>query len=668
MTSDTHFVIGPARAPLGFAQGCALSLILVIFSLGLAGAQEGYYPVLEANEGPVSSIDGPLLVKQPAIVGNLPVLHNGRVKPLSVAARQTLNTITGRSTFGPVVGEGLGMSVSERYSAVDVLISWWKHPQQWRELPMIEVPRREVQEHLGVGRWASISQLQDGDNGRTLRQLRQEVQRSQDTGEARRDWNDLKERTLDVARTVPFAMAILQGYAIDLIPLIQTEEQLQWVMSLDHPHLDGSVAWQARVMEVVLPFATSGRTNWRELATERLVETNVWISVRDAALFPDPLLESWPDDFSLLAHATAWGEALRYQKADEIEVATRALESALYQLAEIEHLQGHGAGEHYPEPNVIKTELFYEASGIFTWTWLAYLLGGILSAIALARAGSASPWGPLLYSGIAITVVGVILNAFGFYLRLTISSWGAVTNFYETFIYVAMVVAILGTLMGVMFRNVYYVIFGSIGAALCAMVGEAMPPDLGRDINRLEPVLRSVFWLWVHVKVITASYGAFLLAWLMGLYALVVAAWKREQVSNATAHALYRCLQIGLVLMIAGTILGGIWADAAWGRFWGWDPKEVWALVIILVYLIPLHLRYIGAVRATGLAAWSVHGFASVVFSWYGVNFLLGAGLHSYGFGEGGQHIVIPISAAVILIAVIAQLRIPRIAKSGPAQ
>ena len=147
----------------------------------------------------------------------------------------------------------------------------------------------------------------------------------------------------------------------------------------------------------------------------------------------------------------------------------------------------------------------------------------------------------------------------------------------------------------------------------------------------------------------------------MGLYVLGEAAVVRgKQVAASAAHALYRCLQIGIVLMVAGTILGAIWADEAWGRYWGRDPKEVWALVIILVYLIPLHLRYIGAVRNTGMAAWSVYGFASVVFSWYGVNFLLGAGLHSYGFGQGGQHIVIPTSIAVIILGIIFQIMIAK--------
>ena len=89
------------------------------------------------------------------------------------------------------------------------------------------------------------------------------------------------------------------------------------------------------------------------------------------------------------------------------------------------------------------------------------------------------------------------------------------------------------------------------------------------------------------------------------------------------------------MLVAAGTILGGVWADYSWGRFWGWDPKEVSALFTLLIYLIPLHGRFAGWINSFGLVCASVLCFNSVLLAWYGVNFLLGVGLHSYGFAEG---------------------------------
>jgi len=143
---------------------------------------------------------------------------------------------------------------------------------------------------------------------------------------------------------------------------------------------------------------------------------------------------------------------------------------------------------------------------------------------------------------------------------------------------------------------------------------------------------------------------------------------RTAQVSKADARALsmretvmmikpvvnfiYAAMAVGVILVTAGTILGGVWADYSWGRFWGWDPKEVWALITLLVYLIPLHGRFAGWVNTFGLAMLSVVCFSSVLMAWYGVNFILGVGLHSYGFTEGGgQGIVFACSAAVLGIA-----------------
>ena len=103
------------------------------------------------------------------------------------------------------------------------------------------------------------------------------------------------------------------------------------------------------------------------------------------------------------------------------------------------------------------------------------------------------------------------------------------------------------------------------------------------------------------------------------------------------SNFIYRAMQVGVLLVATGTILGGVWADVSWGRFWGWDPKEVWALITLLVYLVPLHGRFAGWVSTFGLVAASVVCFLSVIMAWYGVNFVLGVGLHSYGFVEGGS-------------------------------
>ena len=174
-------------------------------------------------------------------------------------------------------------------------------------------------------------------------------------------------------------------------------------------------------------------------------------------------------------------------------------------------------------------------------------------------------------------------------------------------------------------------------------------PIPGKAFSPLQPVLRDNFWLTIHVLTIVSSYAAGALAWGLGLLSLGYYLLGRYRPGGTgrpsqppaacaeLAGFIYKAMQVAVMLLAAGTILGGLWADVSWGRFWGWDPKEVWALVSLLAYLVVLHGRYAGWIGNFGLAAGAVVGAAVIGMSWYGVNFLLGAGLHSYGFGQGGQ-------------------------------
>ncbi len=233
-----------------------------------------------------------------------------------------------------------------------------------------------------------------------------------------------------------------------------------------------------------------------------------------------------------------------------------------------------------------------------------------------------------------------------------------------------------------------YALAGAALAFSVAMIGY-FTPVWDRGINALQPVLRDRMWLFAHVLTVTAGYGAGLLAWGLGNLALGYYLFGRyRQVSDAPvtgsdgvhrpaagaaagivsvqspepcvhlASYMYRAIQVAVVLLTAGTILGGVWADRAWGRFWGWDPKEVWALVSILVYLALLHGRYAGWIGNFGMAAGSVIGMISVVWAWYGTNYLMPIGLHSYaGEGSGGGLYVAAFFTANLLLVGAARMR-----------
>jgi ABC-type transport system involved in cytochrome c biogenesis permease subunit len=218
-------------------------------------------------------------------------------------------------------------------------------------------------------------------------------------------------------------------------------------------------------------------------------------------------------------------------------------------------------------------------------------------------------------------------------------------------------------------------------------------PVLDESFQPLQPVLRSNFWLTIHVLSIVASYGAGMLAWGLGVIALFYitfgkyrdpavparlaeglkpadhaqefkSAYRRppEEV-GVLANYSYRAVQVAVLLLAAGTILGGLWADVSWGRFWGWDPKEVWALISLLVYLAILHGRFAGWFNHFGLIFGTVFGATMIAMSWYGVNFVLptiakgAVGLHSYGEGSGGQAYVFAFIALNWLFLGIATMR-----------
>ncbi|MGA2031618.1 MAG: cytochrome c biogenesis protein CcsA [Thermoguttaceae bacterium] len=191
-----------------------------------------------------------------------------------------------------------------------------------------------------------------------------------------------------------------------------------------------------------------------------------------------------------------------------------------------------------------------------------------------------------------------------------------------------------------------------------------------REISPLRPVLRNNFWLIVHVPTIILAYAAAALAWGVGNFALFCYLFDRygdcrsagshrtePAVCETLAQLVYRLIQVAVLLLMIGTITGGLWADVSWGRFWGWDPKEVWALISLFIYMILLHARHVGWSSNFSLTVGSVLGFIAIIWAWYGVNYLMPGGKHSYGEGAGGGWLVLRVIAADLLFLAAASVR-----------
>jgi ABC-type transport system involved in cytochrome c biogenesis permease subunit len=211
-----------------------------------------------------------------------------------------------------------------------------------------------------------------------------------------------------------------------------------------------------------------------------------------------------------------------------------------------------------------------------------------------------------------------------------------VTNLYSSGIFVAWGAVALGILLERVWKNG----IGAAATGLCGFVSLIIAHNLGLsgedNLESVRAVLDSNFWLSTHVTTVTLGYSATFVAGLLGALHLVLRAFKKDYAwGDSVARAAYGILAFAVLASFIGTMLGGIWADQSWGRFWGWDPKENGAILIVLWCAICLHARWGGLVRREGLMQLLVFGNIVTAWSWFGTN-LLGVGLHSYGFTESG--------------------------------
>ncbi len=279
----------------------------------------------------------------------------------------------------------------------------------------------------------------------------------------------------------------------------------------------------------------------------------------------------------------------------------------------------------------ISAELFYNRFDPFKKAWIFYLLFLLtLPVLLIFQRMDLFKW------TLPLTAIGFASHSGGLILRSYIMSRPPVSNMYETVVWVPWVAFLAGALFYLRGARLPF-IAGSFLAFFCLFLTHLSPEILDESLQPLEAVLRSSFWLATHVLVITMSYSFFFLAFVLGDMVLISSLFKNQpDWSQKIFPSIYRSIQWGVVFLAGGTVLGGIWADYSWGRFWGWDPKESWALVSLLSYLSLLHGRLVAWIGPFGMAVGAVMMFFTVIMAWYGVNFVLGAGLHSYGFGSGG--------------------------------
>lgn len=376
---------------------------------------------------------------------------------------------------------------------------------------------------------------------------------------------------------------------------------------------------------------------FQEMATGRLLkiypvpDKDTWLAVAEIPAEAQPVFYEISKNVAAYLGATTESGASKEQIRD----AGIKLDESVMAFEEIAK---KSAPDKYNVQSQMGTEVFYNDFHPFRWAYIFYLLAALTLLFI---------WVRNLNSGMAIAWsflgAGFLLHLTGFAFRIYLSGRPPVSNMYETVVWASFGVVMFSIILELIYRFKIYLLAGSLMGLFALIVADSAPAILDPSLQPLEAVLRSNYWLVVHVMTISISYAAFLLAFSLGdlglLYYVIDEKKHHDKIQKITI-GVYRAMQIGVAFLAPGIILGGVWADYSWGRFWGWDPKETWALIVLLGYIVVLHMRLIGWLKNFGTLASGVITFSLVIMAWYGVNFVLGAGLHSYGFGAGGVQYV----------------------------
>lgn len=311
-----------------------------------------------------------------------------------------------------------------------------------------------------------------------------------------------------------------------------------------------------------------------------------------------------------------------------------------------------------PSETKLKMEIHYNKVRIFTVLKFVYMILSVILLILTFTENLKAKPSKLLKTviNIFIVVLGLafLFHTYGMGLRWYIAGHAPWSNGYESLILVAWGAALIGLLI-VKYSRITTAATAFLAFLVMLVAGfSSYDPQL----TPLVPVLDS-YWLIIHVAAMVVSYAFFGLGFILGIINLLIYLFKKEHnklrlnlILKELTNINELMIQIGLFLAVAGTFLGAIWANESWGRYWGWDAKETWALIILFVYAIVTHMRHQPKLNdALVFNIASVIGFASVLMTFFGVNYYLTKGMHSYA---GGDRSIFPFYAWVIIFAVLA--------------
>jgi len=609
-------------------QRVFLSLVIINLSAGLVCAQS-FCPLDESQPDPktVVSVDS---------FAQIAILHEGRIKPVDTYARNLLLQFSGRTTFHskPAV-HWLARLVFAPASTKDDKIFLINNP----EIPMAvgiepEDKRRYSFSQLNLG-FEKIVEL-----ARVAGQINE------------KNRSIVEHEVLRVYRNV----------------ILFTE--FSYVSTFAFPHPDFQVTDTATIDQLGLPKDQDGKFSFFDIVlaadTLRMVTHNLeaqksqtW-SLREKELFKILAnLFQWAQSYNNLPFQiipsadlrdelwlSPWDamnkeffdervkneialfrdQTVHYWNGDQLsfDFATRAFENSVK-----DRIDSSG------QTNIkkIPLELIYNKANFFLWAKGFYGLAFFTFLLSLFLTSV-----PLRKIAFGFILAGLIPHMAALIMRIVIMARPPVTSLYETFIFVGFIAVLLGIFVELIHKQWLGILVSSICGIVLLLISSKFSAE-GDTLKMLVAVLNSNFWLGTHVLSITTGYAGCCVAGIVGHLYIIQRVFKpkAKKLLKSTYHNLVGTLLFGLMMTFLGTMLGGIWADQSWGRFWGWDPKENGALLIVIWCAIIFHARIAKLIGPLGMAVGSVLGIMVVMWAWFGVN-LLSIGLHSYGFTTGAAN------------------------------
>lgn len=608
------------------------------------------------------------------LASRIAVQENGRIKPLSTVAAFKMLRINGKRFF-EVDDEGT------RLKPIEWLLDCLFHPEQARHYETILLEDRDLLDLLGLPRgdkrkrdWYSYAELLPAAD--RLMELWTEYDRIDESRRTTRQSHlvRLAQNFAEIGSLLRFMGFAELRFPIadhpglreffpdrEMVPVSQIltriEDLLDRYRELMTTAAGGDPGEVGRDLFSVLNHVNNHLPDWDGLAL----------------IPPPPGEERWFSP-SAVADRAARGEGNvqaqlgAFARLEELYLARGRAEQF---AAELAVLQGELelATEQRGEYGKIGLEVAYYRSDFFFKAQWLFVVGFLLTVLVWLRPGAR--W--LYQIARWWLVLPLLLVTAGIVVRCVLRGRPPVSTLYETILFITAVAVLVALLTEFVNRQrvaqSIAALVGAVGMFLAAWFEQVGGED---TMPRLQAVLDTNFWLSTHVTSISMGYSAgFLAAALAHVYVLgKLFGLRRDhpEFYRGVARMVYGAIAFGLVFSTVGTILGGIWANESWGRFWGWDPKENGALMIVLANLIILHGRLGGYLRDHGLCLAAVFLGTIVAFSWFHTN-LLGVGLHSYGFNKNLHTLVwtfYRVEWSVLAVGMIALMVERRVRTAGP--